>query len=110
MDRKIGGPDASFSMEPDEFALMVKQVREVEDAIGHVIYPTDTTMIKGREFCRSLFVVNSMKAGDVFTENNVRSIRPGNGLEPKYLDEVLGKKAAHDIERGTPLSYNDILE
>lgn len=70
MDRKIGGPDASFSMEPDEFALMVKQVREVEDAIGHVIYPTDTTMIKGREFCRSLFVVNSMKAGDVFRKKN----------------------------------------
>ena len=67
-------------------------------------------MIKGREFCRSLFVVNSMKAGDVFTENNVRSIRPGMAWRPKYLDEVLGKKAAHDIERGTPLSFNDILE
>ncbi|WP_294588341.1 pseudaminic acid synthase [uncultured Bacteroides sp.] len=110
MDRKIGGPDASFSMEPDEFASMVKQIREVENAMGHVVYPTDITKIKGREFCRSLFVVNSMKAGDVFTENNVRSIRPGNGLEPKYFSEILGKKAVHDIERGTPLSFNDILE
>lgn len=110
MDRKIGGPDASFSMEPGEFASMVKQVREVETAIGQVSYPIDVAKIKGREFCRSLFVVNNMKAGDVFSENNIRSIRPGSGLEPKYLSDVLGKKAAHNIERGTPLSFNDILE
>lgn len=110
MDRRIGGPDASFSMEPDEFTLMVKQVREVEMAMGQVSYPTDTAKIKGREFCRSLFVVNDMKAGDIFSENNIRSIRPGNGLAPKYLNDVLGKRAAHDIERGTPLSFNDIVE
>lgn len=110
MDRKIGGPDASFSMEPDEFASMVKQVREVEKAMGQVSYPTDTAKIKGREFCRSLFVVNDVKAGDVFSEDNIRSIRPGNGLAPKYLSDVLGKRAAHDIERGTPLSFNDIVE
>lgn len=110
MDRKIGGPDASFSMEPDEFASMVKQVREVEKAMGQVSYPTDATKIKGREFSRSLFVVNDVKAGDVFSEDNIRSIRPGNGLAPKYLSDVLGKRAAHDIERGTPLSFNDIVE
>lgn len=110
MDREIGGPDASFSMEPDEFVSMVKQVREVEAAIGQVSYPINSTNIKGRWFCRSLFVVNNMKAGDFFTENNVRSIRPGNGLEPKYLNDVLGKRASRDIERGTPLSFNDILE
>lgn len=110
MDRKIGGPDASFSMEPDEFASMVEQVREVEMAMGQVSYPTDTAKIKGREFCRSLFVVNDVKAGDVFSEDNIRSIRPGNGLAPKYLSDVLGKRAAHDIERGTPLSFNDIVE
>lgn len=110
MDRKIGGPDASFSMEPDEFASMVKQVREVEKAMGQVSYPTDATKIKGREFSRSLFVVSDVKAGDVFSEDNIRSIRPGNGLAPKYLSDVLGKRAAHDIERGTPLSFNDIVE
>lgn len=110
MDRRIGGPDASFSMEPDEFTSMVEQVREVEMAMGQVSYPTDTAKIKGREFCRSLFVVNDMKAGDIFSENNIRSIRPGNGLAPKYLNDVLGKRAAHDIERGTPLSFNDIVE
>lgn len=110
MDRKIGGPDASFSMEPDEFTSMVKQVREVEAAIGQISYPADVSKIKGREFCRSLFVVNNMKAGDIFSENNIRSIRPGNGLNPKYWNDVLGKRAAHDIERGTPLSFNDILE
>lgn len=110
IDRQIGGPDASFSMEPDEFALMVKQVREVECAIGQVSYPTNVAKIKGREFSRSLFVVENMQAGDIFTENNIRSIRPGNGLEPKYLNDVLGKRAAHAIGRGTPLSFNDILE
>lgn len=110
MNRKIGGPDATFSMEPDEFASMVKQVREVEKAMGQVSYPTDATTIKGREFSRSLFVVNDVKAGDVLSENNIRSIRPGNGLAPKYLSDVLGKRAAHDIERGTPLSFNDIVE
>lgn len=110
MDRKIGGPDASFSMEPDEFTSMVKQVREVEAAIGQISYPADVSKIKGREFCRSLFVVNNMKAGDIFSENNIRSIRPGNGLNPKYWNDVLGKRAAHDIERGAPLSFNDILE
>lgn len=110
IDRKIGGPDALFSMEVDEFTSMVKQVREVETAIGQVSYPIDVAKIKGREFCRSLFVVNNMKAGDVFSESNIRSIRPGNGLEPKFLSDVLGKKVAHDIERGTPLSFNDILE
>lgn len=110
MDRRIGGPDASFSMEPDEFTSMVEQVREVEKAMGQVSYPTDATKIKGREFSRSLFVVSDVKAGDVFSEDNIRSIRPGNGLAPKYLSDVLGKRAAHDIERGTPLSFNDIVE
>lgn len=110
MNRKIGGPDASFSMEPDEFASMVKQVREVEMAMGQISYPTDATKIKGREFSRSLFVVSDVKAGDVFSEDNIRSIRPGNGLAPKYLSGVLGKRAAHNIERGTPLSFNNIVE
>lgn len=109
MDRKIGGPDASFSMEPDEFASMVEQVREVEMAMGQVSYPIDTAKIKGREFCRSLFVVNDVKAGDAFSEDNIRSIRPGYGLAPKYLNDVLEKRAAHDIDRGTPLSINDIV-
>lgn len=100
MDRSIGGPDAAFSMEKNEFAAMVKAIRNVEKALGEVVYPTDPAKIKGREFSRSLYVANDIKAGEVFTEENIRSVRPGFGLHPKYLPEVLGKKAARDLEMG----------
>lgn len=100
MDRSIGGPDAAFSMEKDEFASMVKAIRNVEKALGEVVYPTDPTKIKGREFCRSLYVAENVKAGDVVTEKNVRSVRPGYGLHSKYLPGVLGKKFVKDCEMG----------
>lgn len=100
MDRSIGGPDAAFSMERDEFADMVKSIRNVEKALGEVVYPTDPSKIKGREFSRSLYVCEDIKKGEVFTETNVRSIRPGFGLHPKYLKDVLGKTANRDIESG----------
>lgn len=100
LDRSIGGPDAAFSMEIGEFAAMVKSIRNVEKAIGDVVYPTDPTKIKGREFCRSLYVAEEIKNGDVITEKNVRSVRPGFGLHPKCLAEVLGKKVNHDLEKG----------
>ncbi|KAA6327793.1 Pseudaminic acid synthase [termite gut metagenome] len=106
LDRKIGGPDAAFSMEPNEFAEMVRQIREVEQVVGNVFYPINVSDIKGREFCRSLFIVEDMKKGDVLTQDNIRSIRPGNGLLPKHLDNVLGKTINEDIERGTPLSFD----
>ena len=101
MDRSIGGPDAAFSMEKDEFAAMVKSIRNVEKALGEVVYPTDPTRIKGREFSRSLYVAQDVKAGDVVTEQNVRSVRPGYGLHPKYLPEVIGKRFVKDCEKGT---------
>ena len=100
LDRSIGGPDAAFSMEKDEFAAMVKAIRNVEKATGEVVYPTDPTKIKGREFSRSLYVAEDVKAGDVITEENVRSVRPGHGLHPKYLPEVIGKRFTRDCERG----------
>ena len=100
MNRSIGGPDAAFSMEKDEFAAMVKSIRNVEKALGEVFYPSDPTKIKGREFCRSLYVAEDVKAGDVITEKNVRSVRPGYGLHPKYLPEVLGKKFVNDCKKG----------
>ena len=100
MDRSIGGPDAAFSMEKDEFAAMVKSIRNVEKALGEVVYPTDPTRIKGREFSRSLYVAQDVKAGDVVTEQNVRSVRPGYGLHPKYLPEVIGKRFVRDCEKG----------
>lgn len=100
LDRSIGGPDAAFSMEIGEFASMVKSIRNVEKAIGEVIYPTDPLKIKGREFCRSLYVADNVKAGYVVSEKNVRSVRPGFGLHTKFLPEVIGKKFVRDCEIG----------
>ena len=100
LDRSIGGPDAAFSMEIGEFAAMVKSIHNVEKALGDVVYPNDPSKIKGREFSRSLYVAEDVKAGDVVTEKNVRSVRPGYGLHPKYLPEVLGKKFVKDCQMG----------
>lgn len=108
MDRSIGGPDAAFSMEKDEFAAMVKAIRNVEKALGDVVYHTDPAKIKGREFSRSLYVIKDVKAGDIISEENVRSIRPGFGLHPKYLKDVIGKKFAKDCERGERFSMYDV--
>jgi len=104
LDRKIGGPDASFSMQPAEFASMVQSIRNVELALGKISYDLSAKVLKNRDFLRSLFVVENVKKGDLFTKNNIRSIRPGYGLAPKYYKEILGKKASCDIERGEPLS------
>lgn len=108
LDRSIGGPDAAFSMEIGEFAAMVNSIRNVEKAIGEVVYPTDSSKIKGREFCRSLYVAEDIKAGEVINEKNVRSVRPGFGLHPKYLPEVLGKTAVRDLELGERFSLDII--
>jgi pseudaminic acid synthase len=104
LDRSIGGPDASFSLDEKEFTAMVKAVREAEKAIGKVDYTVTEKMQKSRQFARSLYVVEDIKAGEVFTEKNIRSIRPGYGLHPKYYMELLGKRAKVDLERGTPLA------
>ncbi len=108
MDRSIGGPDAAFSMEKEEFAAMVKAIHNVEKALGEVVYPTDPSKIKGREFSRSLYVAKDIKAGEKITEENVRSVRPGFGLHPKYLPEVLGKIAVRDLEMGERFSLDMI--
>ena len=100
LDRSIGGPDASFSMNEAEFTAMVKAVREAEIAIGVVDYALTDKQAKGKDFSRSLYVVKDMKAGDLISEKNVRSIRPGFGLHPKYLNDVLGKKVTVDLEKG----------
>jgi len=105
LDRKLGGPDAAFSLEPEEFKAMVKSVREVEKALGEVSYDLTEKMKKSREFSRSLFVIKDIKAGEIFTEENIRSIRPGYGLPPKYLKDILGKQASQDIKKGTPVSW-----
>ena len=106
LDRSLGGPDAAFSLEPAEFKAMVKSVREVEKALGEVSYDLTEKMKKSREFSRSLFVVKDIKAGEVFTEENIRSIRPGYGLPPKYLKDILDKKSKKDISKGVPFCWN----
>jgi pseudaminic acid synthase len=100
LDRSIGGPDASFSMNEEEFTAMVKAIREVELAIGKLDYTLTDKQIKGRDFSRSLYIVKDVKKGELFTEKNVRSIRPGYGLHPRYLHEILGKSASKDLESG----------
>jgi pseudaminic acid synthase len=106
VDRRLGGPDATFSLEPHEFAAMVQAVRDVEKALGVVCYELSPSAARNQIFSRSLFVVKDMKEGEEFTEENVRSIRPGFGLHPKYFGEILGKVAGRDIERGTPLTWD----
>jgi pseudaminic acid synthase len=106
LDRKLGGPDAAFSLEPEEFSNMVKAIREVEKAVGEVSYELSDKIRKNREFARSLFIVKDMKKEDVFTEENLRSIRPGHGLPPKYYDTFLGRRVNRDVKKGTPLSWN----
>jgi len=106
LNRNLGGPDAAFSMEPAEFKSMVDAVREVEKALGTVNYDLTEKTKKSRDFSRSLFVVKDIRAGESFTEENVRSIRPGFGLHPRYLNELLGKKARLYIKKGTPVEWN----
>lgn len=110
LDRSIGGPDASFSMNEQEFTAMVKAIRDAEKAIGKVDYNLTEKQASGRNFSRSLYVVEDIKAGEIITEKNVRSIRPGFGLHPKYYKEILGKKVIEDIEKGTALKLDFILD
>lgn len=106
LDRNIGGPDAAFSMEPNEFKMMVYAIRDIERALGEPDIIVDEKVISSRAFARSLFVVENISKGEAFTSTNVKSIRPGQGLLPKYLPEITGKTAKVDIERGTPLSFD----
>jgi pseudaminic acid synthase len=110
LTRADRGPDSAFSLEPHEFRAMVDAVRVAEKSLGKVNYEATAHEVAGRAFRRSLFVVEDMKAGDVFTSKNVRSIRPGCGLAPKHLSEVLGQKAARDITRGTPLTLDVVAQ
>lgn len=106
MSRAVPGPDAGFSLEPAEFAAMVRHVRTAERALGRVSYvPTDAEA-GSRILRRSLFVVADVRAGEMLSASNVRSIRPGQGLHTRHLEEVLGRPATRDVARGTPLSWD----
>jgi pseudaminic acid synthase len=109
LDRSIGGPDASFSMNEKEFTEMVKMIREAESAIGQIEYKLTDKQKKGKDFSRSLYIVKDINEGEILTLDNVRSIRPGFGMHPKYLKNVLGKKIKKQLSRGSRLSQDDIL-
>jgi pseudaminic acid synthase len=105
ISRAEGGPDSAFSLEPQEFKALVDSIRSAEKALGAVQYGPTPHEIKTRAYRRSLFVVRELKKGDLFTSENVRSIRPADGLHPRHLSEVIGRHAAVDIERGTPVTW-----
>ncbi|WCJ58882.1 pseudaminic acid synthase [Fontisphaera persica] len=106
LSRSLPGPDSAFSLEPAEFRAMVQAVRDAERALGEVNYTVSPQESKSRQFRRSLFVVADMRAGDTFTPQNVRSLRPAAGLHPRHYDTILGRRAACDIPRGTPLQWD----
>lgn len=105
LKRSDGGPDAAFSLEPHDFRSMVEAVRETEQALGTINYEPTGKELGSRLFRRSLFVAQDIKAGEAFTEENIRSVRPGHGLAPKYLSQVIGRKASRALKHGTPLSW-----
>lgn len=105
LDRALGGADAGFSLNTQEFKEMVQAVRNTEKVLGKISYEINPSERKG---ARSLYVVKDIKKGEAFAEDNVRSIRPSNGLHPRYYKDILGKKATQDIEFGTPLTFNNI--
>ncbi len=108
LDSSIGGPDAAFSMIRGKFAAMVKSIRNVEKAIGEVVYHTDPTKIKGREFCRSLYVAEEVNPGDTVTEENVKSVRPGYGSHPRMITMILGRRFVKKCHKGERFEINMI--
>jgi pseudaminic acid synthase len=109
LSRAIPGPDTAFSLEPLEFEAMVEAIRATERAMGDVNAETTQREKANRTFRRSLFIVQDMKSGDVFTKENLRSIRPGYGLHTRFLNDILGKVCSRDIKKGTPMREDMVL-
>ncbi len=106
LSRTDSSPDSSFSMEPDEFKIMVNSIRTAEKALGKVSYEATPKQQNSRIFRRSLFVVEDIKSGEALSKKNIRPIRPAHGLHPRFLTDIIGKQAIKDIEKGTPLDWN----
>lgn len=106
LKREDGGPDAAFSMEMEEFIDMVRQIRNLEKALGKATFELTDKQKAARAGTRSLYVVKDIKAGETISEDNVRSIRPGRGLHTMHYEELLGKRVTMDLKKGTPLSWN----
>jgi pseudaminic acid synthase len=109
LSRSLKGPDSAFSLEPAEFKTMVEAVRVVENSLGQIHFGLTEGERSSRVFRRSLFVVKDVKQGETFSEENVRSIRPGHGLHTRHLPQIVGKCASQDIERGTPLNWDLVV-
>jgi pseudaminic acid synthase len=110
LSRNNGGPDAFFSLEPDEFREMVEAIRIVEKALGEVYYGPTSQEEMNKVFRRSLFVVKDIMEGEILTEEHVRSIRPGCGLHPRFLKDIIGKRAKRDLKKGTPIQWGGVDE
>lgn len=110
LDRNMGGPDSSFSLNPEEFRQMVEAVRNAESAIGDGSYNLSPKQREGKQFARSLYVSANIAKGERFSQENIRSVRPGHGLHPKYYNEILGKTATRDLENGDRLTETDIAD
>ncbi|MDD5211662.1 MAG: pseudaminic acid synthase [Sulfuricurvum sp.] len=108
LSRDMGGADSAFSLEPHEFRTMVDAVRDTEKLMGKVTYDLSPKSLKSREFSRSLFIAKDVKAGEAITVKNVRSVRPGFGMAPKYQKEIIGKTFKADYVKGTPLTWEHI--
>lgn len=108
LDKNIGGFDASFSLDENEFRNMVEEIRKVEQARGKVSYDLSKKQQDGKKYSRSLFAVKDIEKDELFTNQNIKSIRPGNGLHPKYLDTIIGKKSIKKIKKGEPLGFNHV--
>lgn len=108
LDKSAGGPDAAFSLDPEAFAEMVKSVRDAEKAMGKVNYSLSEKVKGSKIFARSLFFVKDVKVGETITTENIRSIRPGNGLHPEHYYEILGKKVAKEAEKGSPVTWEHL--
>ena len=106
LSRTVSGPDSAFSLEPHEFKAMVEAVRATEKALGTVRYGVSEREAESCVFRRSLFVVQDVQAGEMFTAENIRAIRPGYGLHTRHLDDVIGRYASRDIRYGTPLTWD----
>ena len=108
LDKSIGGADSSFSLDEKEFTQMVEAVRQTESLLGKVTYELSEKTLLSREFSRSLFIAQDIKKGELFTEKNIRSVRPSFGLHPKHFNETIGKRASKNLKEATPLSLEDI--
>ncbi|BFN05016.1 pseudaminic acid synthase [Clostridium tetani] len=108
LDKSIGGPDSTFSLDKNEFKCMVDAIRIAEKSIGKVNYNMNDKIVNNIQFSRSLFVVKDIKVGESFTEENIKSIRPGFGLPPKYINDIVGKTCRKNLKKGTPLKWEYI--